>query len=386
MALNRFYEGYMSLKSFVLGVFLSTFPFSGWASPKFALLVIDVQKSFFQGAVNPDIAGIQGRIAKNFRLASDKNIPFYITYEGSMQGDADIPNDLKPALPRHARQYIKTTFGAMGLKALRNDLEEAGVSHVFLMGAETDVCVMQTALGLRALGVQVYLLKDAVFSSEYNVSPALRRMQMAGVELIESKEIMDVMKNPITSKKRPAILQPFRTSYQNLGLVFIPGKAENGLNRNQVRARYERMREFLMTTAWFDFPLYAPGGKLQLQKDFLSFLNWRQRSALEKIQVRPLYQLKNRPRIRQVLVAGFGKDLGQMAGIFKQREVFFMEDSLLVKNSFQHPFVPMTYKSYYYGMIKSIDPNEWPSQRWVDRDEDYFELLTAPEELSRFIY
>jgi hypothetical protein len=47
-------------------------------------------------------------------------------------------------------------------------------------GGETDVCVLQSVLGLIEAGLQVFLLEDALFSSEPNIGPAMRRMQSAG--------------------------------------------------------------------------------------------------------------------------------------------------------------------------------------------------------------
>ena len=46
-----------------------------------------------------------------------------------------------------------------------------GLTHAVVLGAETDVCVMQTVLGLRRMGLTVILHSDAVFSSESNVGP-----------------------------------------------------------------------------------------------------------------------------------------------------------------------------------------------------------------------
>ena len=60
------------------------------------------------------------------------------------------------------------------------DIAGMARSQIAVAGGETDVCVLQSVLGLLALGKQVFLLEDALFSSERHVGPALRRMAAAG--------------------------------------------------------------------------------------------------------------------------------------------------------------------------------------------------------------
>jgi len=47
-------------------------------------------------------------------------------------------------------------------------------------GAETDVCVLQSVLGLLDMGFEVFLFEDCLFTHEVNVRPALRRVEAAG--------------------------------------------------------------------------------------------------------------------------------------------------------------------------------------------------------------
>jgi hypothetical protein len=47
-------------------------------------------------------------------------------------------------------------------------------------GSETDVCVLQSTLGLLELGFQVFLIEDGLFTSEPHPGPAIERMYRAG--------------------------------------------------------------------------------------------------------------------------------------------------------------------------------------------------------------
>ena len=49
-----------------------------------------------------------------------------------------------------------------------------------MAGAETDVCILQSVLGLLREGYEVYLLEDCLFSSESAPEPAIARMRQAG--------------------------------------------------------------------------------------------------------------------------------------------------------------------------------------------------------------
>ena len=59
-------------------------------------------------------------------------------------------------------------------------IKELQVEQIAVAGAETDVCVMQSVLGLLQAGYQVFILEDCLFTSEAQPAPALRRMIQAG--------------------------------------------------------------------------------------------------------------------------------------------------------------------------------------------------------------
>lgn len=62
--------------------------------------------------------------------------------------------------------------------------------QIVVIGAEAHVCVLQTALGLRAAGKEVYLVADAVSSrSPRDVELALARMRAEGVRIV-SREMV----------------------------------------------------------------------------------------------------------------------------------------------------------------------------------------------------
>jgi nicotinamidase-related amidase len=148
-----------------------------------------VQDTFVAGAVNADIGGILDRTGQLFDLAGRHDLPFFVTFEASATGDHRLAPELEPLLPAHAEQFIKTTFDATGLPAFADAVRQSGLSRFVVAGSETDVCVLETVIGLRRLGHTVVVEDDAVFSSETNTAPALRRMTQAGVVLADHERV-----------------------------------------------------------------------------------------------------------------------------------------------------------------------------------------------------
>ncbi|SEA59658.1 hydrolase [Alkalimonas amylolytica] len=79
----------------------------------------------------------------------------------------------------------KMHFSAYKETAVRQRLQELERKQLILLGTETHVCVLQSALDLLDAGYQVYLVEDAVGSRDpLHKQQALQRMQQAGAVVI----------------------------------------------------------------------------------------------------------------------------------------------------------------------------------------------------------
>jgi nicotinamidase-related amidase len=72
---------------------------------------------------------------------------------------------------------------------IRDAVAATGRRTAVLVGAETDVCVAQSAIGLRDLGYRVVAVSDATFSPGSMHDHGLARMRDAGVEIRHAKGI-----------------------------------------------------------------------------------------------------------------------------------------------------------------------------------------------------
>src|SRR5262249_1151232 len=64
-----------------------------------------------------------------------------------------------------------------------------GRKQALVAGCETDVCVLQSCLGLLELGHEVFVVEELVFSSARDVAAAVSRMQAEGAVLLSYKTL-----------------------------------------------------------------------------------------------------------------------------------------------------------------------------------------------------
>ncbi|MEQ9497843.1 MAG: isochorismatase family protein [Deltaproteobacteria bacterium] len=340
------------------------------------VLVIDVQEVFVDVAVNRDKSAVIDRSRGLLRDARAADVPVLISFEASMSGGHALHADLETDAG-DSQRFVKTKFDATQLRALATALREADRTHWLVIGAETDVCVMQTVLGLRALGYGVLLHTEAVLSSEPNASPALRRMAQAGVTLVDhaaARARIAGASLPPVPNTTPRVVEP-------LGIaIVLNGFTEEAITatNDPLRAQKEaRLHELLIVAEWFELSVFA-AGPLQLPAAFANDYS----DALL-----PIASLASAD-VEQVAIAG--TDVGLDALDTFGRERFLVEDALLSprddpENAWTEQYAagatPITYKSLYYGLVRSVELDEWPSPRWIARDPIYYPRTRAPEDL-----
>jgi nicotinamidase-related amidase len=107
------------------------------------------------------------------------------------------PQGLGPTVPELAalvpagRTFAKMEFSCAANPGLRAELDRAGRRQVVLAGIEAHVCVLQTALELRAAGYAVAVVADAVASRRpASRETALARMAAAGVVPVTTEMVL----------------------------------------------------------------------------------------------------------------------------------------------------------------------------------------------------
>ncbi|HEY8074084.1 MAG TPA: isochorismatase family protein [Labilithrix sp.] len=350
-----------------------------------AVVAIDAQATFFDTAHarNPklDVAAVQATTARVFALAAAHAIPLFVTFEASTTGDHALPPALASALPPSARTFVKTTFDATGQPDFLAAIRASGAKRVVVLGAETDVCVMQSSLGLRRAGFDVITLHDALFTEEVHTSPALRRMRQAGIVDLPMSDVEPLLAAGGGASPAPAethaatTVRPFQ-----IGVVLHDLEGLGAADPN-ASPKTVRLRQLLLVTEWFGLPVFADD-----PASALAALPADARAVVE----RPLLALASRPAsVTQLALAGGRDGIGALAATLASGGVadVFVLDDVLVGTADLAPLyargaMPSTYKSLYYELIHSVDDSQWPSQEWVTRGASYYyDATMAPESL-----
>src|SRR6266498_3040312 len=128
--------------------------------------------------------------ARNFaRLLGYFRVPIVVTLERPVGRKGSCPKEINKHLGNLAALFEKDFFDLTKDRKIRDHLEHLNRKQVVLAGCETDVCVLQSCLGLLGLGYEVYAVEELLFSSSRNVASAIARMQAAGAVLLTYKSL-----------------------------------------------------------------------------------------------------------------------------------------------------------------------------------------------------
>ncbi|RIJ09790.1 bifunctional nicotinamidase/pyrazinamidase [Pseudomonas sp. 91RF] len=205
-------------------------------SPRTALLVIDVQNDFIPGGqlAVPEgdrIVPLINRLAEQFRqvvIAQDWHPAGHASFASSHPGHQpydviQLPYGEQTLWPDHCIQGSHGAEFHSGLNlphaqliirkgcnpdidsysafleadritttGLAGYLKERGIDTVYMVGLALDFCVMFSALDARAAGFNTHVVLDACRAIDMNgsLASAIERMQVAGVGLIQSTELL----------------------------------------------------------------------------------------------------------------------------------------------------------------------------------------------------
>ena len=147
---------------------------------KVGIILIDVQPAFVE-IMHGDKEPVMERLEQLLVIADWFQIPLIATFEHPAEENGWLPERLEKVFPKNAPRFVKRIFDLSREPEIRSQIEELDLKQVVLAGCETDVCVLQSALGLLEMGYQVFLLEDCIFTNESHPEPALKRMCQAGV-------------------------------------------------------------------------------------------------------------------------------------------------------------------------------------------------------------
>jgi nicotinamidase-related amidase len=161
-------------------------------------VIIDLQ-GFFLSQVDKRLGSrIKTNTGNLVRLLNYFQIPIVVTLERPVDFKGFLPKEIAKHLGNRSQTFEKNFFDLCKDTKIRAHLARLKRRQVIVAGCETDVCVLQSCLGLLSLGYEVYVMEELIFSSSPNADAAIARMKAEGVvfstyktlyyELIEAVE------------------------------------------------------------------------------------------------------------------------------------------------------------------------------------------------------
>lgn len=151
------------------------------------LLVVDFQERLMPAIHQADQIVAHG--AWLIQIARRLDVPV-LASEQYPQGLGHTVSAIRDLLPADAFM-AKTHFSCAADRDCMRRIDALGRDQIVVIGAEAHVCVLQTALDLRAASKDVYLVADAVSSrSPRDVELALERMRAEGVRVVSREMVV----------------------------------------------------------------------------------------------------------------------------------------------------------------------------------------------------
>ena len=145
------------------------------------LVVVDAQPGFLPaGDADETVARIGWLVA----VAGVLGIPVVVTEEEPERHGATDPR-----IGAGSAVFRKPTFGLASTPEILAAVEATGRRTVVLVGAETDVCVAQSAIGLHEAGFTCAVVEDASFSPGEMHERGLARIAAEGIARNHAKGV-----------------------------------------------------------------------------------------------------------------------------------------------------------------------------------------------------
>jgi nicotinamidase-related amidase len=152
-------------------------------------VIIDVQGFFLSQLDKRRRSKIRTNIKNFARLLGYFRVPIVVTLERPVDEKGSLPQEINKRLSGLTQTFEKNYFDLTKETKIRNYVERLKKKQVIVAGCETDVCILQSCLGLLSLGYEVYVVEDLLFSSSRNVDLAMARMKAEGAIFLTYKTL-----------------------------------------------------------------------------------------------------------------------------------------------------------------------------------------------------
>ena len=154
------------------------------------LMIVDIQKKL--SAVMPE--KVINRLKSNADVlltAADRlNVPVIVTMQYP-KGLGDVENFVKDKLNEKSKCFEKTSFSCLGAEGLPEHLEKLNKKQIIMIGLESHICVLQSAIELTEKGYDVFVVSDAIASRKLtSYETSLTRLEQANIWLLNTESVL----------------------------------------------------------------------------------------------------------------------------------------------------------------------------------------------------
>lgn len=163
------------------------------------ILMIDIQEKLVS------MLGDKGKILREKAIKFIKaskilNIKTIIT-EQYPKGLLETIPEIKEILDIDYKPFEKTSFSATLENDILNEIKSTGKKQIILFGIEAHICVLQTALSLKEMGYEVFVISDIIGSrSDFEKEAAIKLMNEKGILTLTLEIILFML---LKSSKHP---------------------------------------------------------------------------------------------------------------------------------------------------------------------------------------
>ncbi len=154
------------------------------------LLIIDMQDKLTDVMPEGNAQDMLENSAGLIDAAKLLNIPIIVT-EQYPKGLGATVESISEKLNASTPHFEKTGFSCLAADNFQDTLEKTARKQIIIVGQETHVCILQTALELMQQGYQVHIVEDAVCSRKAeNKFYALQRLQAQGATISNFESVL----------------------------------------------------------------------------------------------------------------------------------------------------------------------------------------------------
>lgn len=153
-------------------------------------MVVDIQSRLSATMPESDAALMVKNVSNLLKAANILEVPVLLTEQYPKGLGASVP-EIIAELPEGSRVFQKTGFSCCSAVGFNQVLAQSSRRQVILVGQETHICVLQTALELLYKAYQVYVVEDACCSRQsMHKKNAFERIQQQGATIVNHESVL----------------------------------------------------------------------------------------------------------------------------------------------------------------------------------------------------